>query len=83
MEKISWTGRVRNEVLHRDKEERNVLKVIKMREINWIGQILRIKCLIKHVSFVNQFCASSGNSELGRASSGWITSPSLSKFGGS
>jgi len=34
-------------------------------------------------SFVNQSCASSGDSELGRVSSGWITSPSLSKFGGS
>jgi len=29
-----------------------------------------------------QFCASSGDSDLGRVSSGWITSPSLSKFGG-
>ena len=27
--------------------------------------------------------ASSGDSELGRVSSGWITSPSLSKFGAS
>ena len=34
------------------------------------------------LSFVNQFCASSGDSELGRVSSGWITNPSLSKFGG-
>ena len=33
--------------------------------------------------FVNQSCVSSGDSELGRVSSGWITSPSLSKFGGS
>jgi len=35
------------------------------------------------VSFVNQSCASYGDSELGRVSSGWVTSPSLSKFGGS
>jgi len=32
---------------------------------------------------VNQSCASSGDSELSRVSSGWITSPSLRKFGGS
>jgi len=30
-----------------------------------------------------QSCVSSGDSELDRVSSGWITSPSLSKFGGS
>ena len=30
-----------------------------------------------------QSCASSGDSELGRISSGWITSLSLCKFGGS
>jgi hypothetical protein len=32
---------------------------------------------------VNQSYASSGDSELGGESSGWITSPSLSTFGGS
>ena len=32
---------------------------------------------------VNQSCASSGDSELGRVNLGWITSPPpLSKFGG-
>jgi hypothetical protein len=31
---------------------------------------------------MNLTCASSGDSELGGMSSGWITSPSLSKFGG-
>jgi len=50
MEKISWTDRVRNEeVLHRVKEERKVLKTIKRRKANWIGHILRWNCLIKHV----------------------------------
>jgi hypothetical protein len=50
MKKISWTDRVRNEeVLHRVKEERNVLHTIKRRKANWIGHILRINCLIKHV----------------------------------
>ena len=32
---------------------------------------------------MNQSCVSSGDSELDRMSSEWITSPSLSKFGGS
>jgi hypothetical protein len=50
MEKISWTDRVRNEeVLHRVKEERNIVHTIKRREDNWIGHILRRNCLLKHV----------------------------------
>jgi hypothetical protein len=50
MEKISWTDRVRNEeVLHRVKEERNILHTIKRRTANWIGHILRRNCLLKHV----------------------------------
>jgi hypothetical protein len=49
MEKICWTDRVRNEVLHRVKEERNVLHTIKRRKTNWIGHILRRNCLLKHV----------------------------------
>jgi hypothetical protein len=50
MEKISWTDRVRNEeVLHRVKEERNILHTIKRRKANWIVHILRRKCLLKHV----------------------------------
>ena len=49
MEKISWTDRVRNEeVLHRVKEERNILHTIKRRKANWIGHILRRNCLLKH-----------------------------------
>jgi hypothetical protein len=49
-EKISWTDRVRNEeVLHRVKEERNILHTIKGRKANWIGHILRRNCLLKHV----------------------------------
>jgi hypothetical protein len=49
-EKISWTDRVRNEeVLHRVKEERNILHIIKRRKANWIGHILRRNCLLKHV----------------------------------
>jgi hypothetical protein len=50
MEKISWTDRVRNEeVLHRVKEERNILHTINRRKANWIGHILRRNCLLKHV----------------------------------
>jgi hypothetical protein len=49
MEKISWTDRVRNEVLHRVKEERNILHTIKRRKGNWIGHILHRNCLLKHV----------------------------------
>jgi hypothetical protein len=49
MEKISWADRVRNEVLHRVKEERNILHTIKRRKANWIGYILRRNCLIKNV----------------------------------
>jgi hypothetical protein len=51
MEKISWTDRVRNEeVLHRVKEERNILHKIKTRKTNWIGHILRRNCLLKHAT---------------------------------
>jgi hypothetical protein len=50
LEKISWTDRVRNEeVLHRVKEERNIVHTIKGRKANWIGHILRWNCLLKHV----------------------------------
>jgi hypothetical protein len=48
--KISWTDRVRNEeVLHRVKEERNIVHTIKRRKAKWIGHILRRNCLLKHV----------------------------------
>ena len=36
-----------------------------------------------YISVLNQYCVSSGDSELGGMSSAWITSPSLSKIGGS
>jgi hypothetical protein len=50
VEKISWTDRVRNEeVLHRVKEERNILHTVKRRKDNWIGHILRTNCLLEHV----------------------------------
>jgi hypothetical protein len=41
---------VRNEeVLHRVKEERNIVHTIKRWKANWIGHILRRNCLLKHV----------------------------------
>jgi hypothetical protein len=35
-------------VLHRVKEERNILQTIKRQKANWIGNILRRNCLLKH-----------------------------------
>jgi hypothetical protein len=49
MEMISWTDRVRIEVLHRVKEEKNIVHTIKRRKASWIGHILRRNCLLKHV----------------------------------
>ena len=50
MEKISWTDRFRNEdVLHRVKEERNILHTIEKRKANWTGHILSRNCLLKHI----------------------------------
>jgi hypothetical protein len=50
MEKVSWTDHVRNEeVLLRVKEQRNILHEICKRKANWIGHILRRKCLLQQV----------------------------------
>jgi hypothetical protein len=50
MEKVSWTDRVGNgKVLHRGKEERNILHTVKRRKANWIGHVLRRNCLVKQV----------------------------------
>jgi hypothetical protein len=49
MEKISWTDHVRNEVLFRVKEQRNILHEIRKRKANWIGHILRRNCLLQRV----------------------------------
>jgi hypothetical protein len=47
---FTWTRRVRNEeVLHRVKEERNIVHIIKRRKADWIGDILRRNCLLKLV----------------------------------
>jgi hypothetical protein len=47
--KISWTICVKNEVLQRVKEGRNILHTIKRRKANWIGHMLCGNCLLKHV----------------------------------
>jgi len=50
VERILRTDRVRNEeVLHRDKEEKNNLRKVMRRKADWIGQVLRRNCLLKHV----------------------------------
>ena len=47
---ITWTDRVRSEeVLHRVREERNILHTVKRRKANWIGHILSRNCLVKDV----------------------------------
>jgi hypothetical protein len=41
---------VRNEeMLHRDKEERNILQTVKGRKVNWIGHILCRNSIVKDV----------------------------------
>ena len=49
MEKISWPDHVRNEVLLRVNEERNILHEIRKRKAKWIGHMLWRKCLLKQV----------------------------------
>jgi hypothetical protein len=50
MENINWTDCVRNEeILHRVKEDRNILHTVIRRKFNWIGLIWRRNCLLKHV----------------------------------
>ena len=51
MEKVSWNDGVGNEeVLHRVKEDRNILHTIKRRKAIWIGHILRRNSLLKHIT---------------------------------
>jgi hypothetical protein len=51
MEKIIWTDHMRNkDVLHRVKEQRNILQEIHKLKANWIGYILRRNCLLPRVS---------------------------------
>ena len=48
LEKINWSDRVRNEVLHVAKD-RNNLRPAKRTKADWIGHILRRNCLLTHV----------------------------------
>jgi len=48
MENVRRTDRVKNEVLHRVKQERNTVHSIKIMKTNWIGRILCSSCLLKH-----------------------------------
>jgi hypothetical protein len=50
MEKISWTDRVKDKVLQRVKEERNIENTIKRRKANWIGHILRRNSHRNHIT---------------------------------
>jgi len=50
MRKISWTAHVSNdEVLSLVQEQRFLFHVIKQRQANWIGHVLRYDCLLKTV----------------------------------
>jgi hypothetical protein len=50
IKKISWTDHVRNEeILHRVKEQRNILHEISIRKANWIGHVLSRNCLLRQV----------------------------------
>jgi len=49
-EKRCWIERVTNEeVLHRVKEQRNVLHTVTRRKGNWIGHSRRRNCILIHV----------------------------------
>jgi hypothetical protein len=50
MEKISWTDRVRNEVLRRTEEERKISHTINRSKTNWNDPILRRDCLLQYVT---------------------------------
>jgi len=46
MEQVSWKDCVKNEVLHRVKEERHILRTIKRKKATWIVHVLGRNCLI-------------------------------------
>jgi hypothetical protein len=52
-EKFSWSKHVKNEeIIHKVKEERNILHTVKRRKAKRIGHILHRNCLLKHVTAV-------------------------------
>ena len=48
MENIIWTDRVRNGVLHREKEQRTISHEIKVKKTNRVGHVLGRSCILKH-----------------------------------
>lgn len=50
MKSITWIDCVKNEeVLRIAKEERNMLLTVEREKNDWIGQVVRKSCLLKHV----------------------------------
>ena len=49
MRKTSWDNHVKNEVLLRGNELRDILHEIRKQKANWIGHILHRNCLLKQV----------------------------------
>jgi hypothetical protein len=49
LEKVSGMDLVKNEVVRRVKEEKNILHAIKRRKADWFAHILRRNCLLKLV----------------------------------
>jgi len=47
--RLDRSGKTYSEVLHRIKDERNILHTIKRGKINWIGHILRRNLLLNIV----------------------------------
>jgi len=50
LEKIIWNDGVRNEVLHRVNDGRNIQHTINRKRVNWIGHNWRTNCLLKYVT---------------------------------
>jgi hypothetical protein len=46
---ISWADFVKNEILRRVKEERNILYTVLQRKANWTGHIWHRTCFLKYI----------------------------------
>ena len=75
--------RVQFSVSYKNLGKTSVLYIFKIVSVLTFLKIVLLIVPINCKNFASQSCASSGDSEMGSLSSGWITSPSLSKFGGS
>jgi hypothetical protein len=40
---------VKNEVVHKVKDESNTLQIVKRRQANWVGDLVHKNCHVKHV----------------------------------